>query len=96
MPLALFLAAIMFGIIAVRGNYAEAGNLFNKTFFGAGSGSGFLKWFGSMVAIAVIFRIIQAPKAGELFLTLLLIVYFLQNQGVIQAIEGAIQGQGVN
>lgn len=91
MPLALALIAAMMFIVAVRGNYADAGALYQETFFGAGGKSGFLLWFGSILGIAIIFRLIQAPRAGEMFIILLLLVYFLEHQNVLSAIEQALQ-----
>lgn len=105
MPLALAIAAILLVLTAIKGNYAAVGAQFNSTFFGSSTTStgpngtstttatqGFLLWFGSILGIAVIFRIIQAPKAGELFIALLILVYFLQNNGILSNIEAAIQG----
>ena len=94
MPLGLIIIGALLFIIAIRGNYNDAGKLFNTTFFGANGQSGFFTWLGSITGLAIIFRIIGAPKAGELFIALLLIVFFLKNPGILAAIEGAIQTGG--
>lgn len=96
MPLALAITAILLIVIAVKGNVDTAGKLFNKTFFGQNGKSGFLLWFGSIIGIAAIFRIIQAPRAGELFIALLVIVFFLQHNGILQQIDSALQGASSN
>lgn len=96
MPLALIIIAALLILTAIKGNYAAVGAEFNTTFFGQGSQSGFLVWFGSILGLAVLFRVIQAPKAGELFIALLILVYFLQNNSVLTTIENAIQAQGAS
>lgn len=95
MPLALFLAACLFIAVAIKGNYPQAGALFQQTFFSTNGGNkGFFVWFASILGIAIIFRIIDAPRAGKAFLALLLVVYFMQNQGVLTSLESAIQTTG--
>lgn len=91
MPIALIIVAAILFIVGVRGNYQDAGQLLNDTFYGSNGQSGFLGWFGSIVGLAVLFRVIGAPRAGELFIALLLVVFVLQNPGVLAAIESAIQ-----
>lgn len=91
MPLALAALAVLLILTAIKGNYPAVGKQFNTTFFGANGQAGFLLWFGSLLGLAFLFRIVRAPKAGELFIALLLAVYFLQNQGVLTNIENAIQ-----
>ena len=94
MPLALVLIALLLFVTAIRGNVAAAGAQFNQTFFGSNGDSGFLKWAGSVIGLAVIFRLIQAPKAGEMFVALVLLVYLLTHSTVLSQIDNAIQGQG--
>lgn len=94
MPLALAILGVLVLVTAVKGNYAAVGQEFNTTFFGSGSGSGFLVWFGSVLGIAILFRLIQAPKAGEMFIALLIIVYFLQHDNILSTIETSIQSAG--
>jgi hypothetical protein len=93
MPLALAILSIMLIVVAVRGNVQTAGELANETFFGSNGNSGFLLWFGSIIGIAVIFRLIQAPRAGETFIALLVLVFFLKHNGIIQQIDDALQKQ---
>ena len=91
MPVFLILIAVLLIVVGIKGNYPALGAQFDQTFFPNGSASGgFFTWFGSIFALAVIFRLIQAPKAGELFIGLLILVYFLQHNNVLTAIENAI------
>lgn len=95
MPLALFIAAALLILTAIKGNYAAVGAQFNTTFFsGDGKQSGFIVWFGSILGIAFLFRAIGTPRAGEAFIALLLIVYFIENNGVIGNIESALASVG--
>lgn len=91
MPLFLAIIGILAVITAIKGNASAVGTQFNTTFFGSTSQTGFIVWFGSILGIALIFRIIQAPKAGELFIALLILVYFLDNNGVLGNIETSLQ-----
>ncbi len=91
MPVFLLVIAGLLFVVAIKGNYSALGAQFDQTFFPNGSANGgFFTWFGSIFALAVIFRLIQAPKAGELFIGLLILVYFLQHNNVLTAIENAI------
>lgn len=93
MPLALVLFASILFIVAVRGNYADAGKLTNETFFGSAGNPGFFSWFASILVIAIIFRVIRAPAAGEIFIALLLLVYFLRHNNALQTLDSVIQSQ---
>jgi len=92
MPLALIVIAFLLFMTGIKGNYAQVGTQFNQTFLGTNGQQGFFVWFGSILAIAIVFRIIQAPRAGELFIALLMLVYFLKNDGILANIDAAIQG----
>lgn len=94
MPLALLVIATLIFVIAIRGNYSDAGQLFNETFWGNSSKQGFGIWFGSIFVLAILFRMIQAPKAGELFIFLVMIVYFISHNDVLTKIDQSIQNTG--
>lgn len=94
MPLFLAIVAIFVILTAIKGNYQAVGQQAQQTFFGSNGQSGFLVWFGSLLGLALVFRVINAPKAGELFIALLILVYFLQNQGVLATLESTVQSAG--
>jgi hypothetical protein len=93
MPLALGIIALLIFVTAVKGNYAAVGAQFNETFItGSGQSPGFGTWAGSIIGLAIIFRAIQAPKAGELFIAIVILVYFLKNNNLLGSISGALSG----
>lgn len=92
MPLALGIIAILLIATAFKGNYKAVGAQFQETFFGSGTGTGFLTWAASIIGLSIIFRAIQAPKAGELFLTLIILVYFLTHNTLLTSFSNAIGG----
>lgn len=98
MPLALIIVAALVFLTGIKGNYAAVGAQFDTTFFGgaptgnAAASPGFLAWFGAIFGISILFRVIGAPRAGELFLTLLILVYFIEHDSVLAEIQSAIAG----
>lgn len=92
MPLALGFIALLLFVVAIKGNYDEAGKLFNQTFFKYGESPGFLLWAGSIFGLSIIFRLIGAPNAGRAFIGLLVLVYFLTHNNVLQQLNDAAKG----
>lgn len=101
MPLALIALAWLLVMTGINGNYTNVGNAFEQDVMGqGGSGGGFLNFLVGIVGIAVFFRMLGMPNAGRVFLILIIIVFILQNQGVLTALESlgasttATNGQG--
>jgi hypothetical protein len=91
MPLALIILAAFLILTGIKGNYAAVGTQFENDVMGSG---GFLEFFIGIVGIAAFFRLIDMPNAGKVFLILVLLAYFLENQSVLTSLEslGASMG----
>lgn len=89
MPLALVIIAMLAILTGIKGNYQDVGTAFQQD---VASKGGFIAWAGAIIGIALLFRMIQAPNAGRLFIALVLISFFLQNTTVISEIDAAITG----
>jgi hypothetical protein len=93
MPIALIVAAILLAITGIKGNYQAVGTQFQTTFFGGADGqAGFAAWLGAIFGLAIIFRLIQAPGAGKLFISLVLLAFMLNHVQALKGIEGALKG----
>lgn len=84
MPIALIGVAAFMILTAIKGNYAEVGSQFQSDVVGP---SGFISFLIGLVGISVFFRLIGLPGAGRFFLALVIVVFLLQNPGVITALE---------
>lgn len=88
MPLALIIVAILLAITGIKGNYQAVGQQFQTTFFTGDQGqAGFASWLGAILGLAIIFRLIQAPGAGKLFISLVLLAFLLNHAGQLQQVE---------
>jgi hypothetical protein len=92
MPLALLAIAALMIITGLKGNYSAVGNAFNTDVMGANGQGGFLSFMLGIVGIAVFFRIIGMPNAGKVFLVLVILVFIMENQNVLTAVQSAITG----
>ena len=84
MPLALVVLAAFLILTGVKGNYAEVGQQFDTDVAGQG---GFFSFLVGILGIAILFRLIGLPNAGKAFLTLVIVVYLLQNANVLKALQ---------
>lgn len=92
MPLALLAASWLLLMTGINGNYAEVGAQFETDVLNNGQGGGFLAFMAGLVSISVFFRVIGLPNAGRVFLILVLVVFLLQNENVLTALQN-IGGQ---
>jgi Flp pilus assembly pilin Flp len=82
MPLALIVLGTLAALTALKGNYDKVGEAFQKDVI-----EGFLPMGLGLVGLGVVFSVIGAPNAGRVFISLVLIAYFLTNSTAIKAIE---------
>jgi hypothetical protein len=100
----LFGAAAINGTISTQGGKTGLGDQLNADLFGtagsagssgsAGTSSspGVLKWFGAMIVLAAIFKMMKMPGTGKAFAVLVLIAYFAKNPNIPTQISTAIGG----
>ena len=89
MPLALVTIAVFLILVGIKGNYKDVGQQFESDFMGQG---GFFNFLVGIVGIAIFFRLLGLPNAGRVFLILVLLVYFMQNQNVLKAFQNLSAG----
>ena len=88
MPLLLIVIGSLLIITGVNGQYAALGANFEQDVLGQGqTGGGFLNFMVGLTGLAVVFRLLDMPTAGKIFITLVLIVFIMENQGVLTALE---------
>jgi Flp pilus assembly pilin Flp len=85
MPLALIVLATLAFLTAIKGNFVEVGEAFQKDVI-----KGFLPMGAGLVGLATVFAIIGAPGAGRVFISLVLVSYLLTNSTAIKAIESQL------
>jgi Flp pilus assembly pilin Flp len=85
MPLALIVFATLALLTALKGNFVEVGDAFQKDVV-----EGFLPMGAGLVGLALVFSIIGAPGAGRVFISLVLVSYLLTNSTAIKAIESQL------
>src|SRR5271166_6466535 len=91
MPLALVILAAFLIMTGITGNYAKVGAQFQSDVMGQG---GFISFMEGIIGIAIFFRVIGMPNAGRVFLILVIGVYLLSNQGVLTALQTAVNSTG--
>jgi hypothetical protein len=101
MTIGLIILGLIFGAAAINGTISDQsgkpglGSQLNSDLFGSGGGApGVLKWFGAMIALAAIFKMMKMPGTGKAFLALVIIAYFAKNPGIITQISTQISGLG--
>lgn len=100
----LFGAAAINGTVSTQGGQTGLGDMLNRDMFGqagtAGtSGSagtaaspGVLRWFGAMIVLAAIFKMLHMPGTGKAFAALIILAYFAKNPGIVTQISTEVSG----
>jgi hypothetical protein len=84
MPLALVVIAVFVILTGLKGNFSAVGTQFTADIMGP---QGFLSFLVGIIGIAVFFRLIDMPNAGRAFVTLVIVVFLLQNSSVITTLQ---------
>ena len=87
MPLALVVIAVLLALIGIKGNYAEVGAQFESDVMPTGGKGGFLQWMIGITGVAMLFRLIGMPRAGQVFIVLVILAWIMQNKNVLTALQ---------
>jgi hypothetical protein len=101
MGLGLIVLALLFGAAAINGTVSSQngqtglGDQLNSDLFGTTGSTtspGVLKWFGAMIVLAAIFKMLHMPGTGKAFSALIILAYFAKNPGIVTQISTQISG----
>jgi hypothetical protein len=90
----IFGAAAINGTISTQGGKTGLGDQLNADLFGNANSPGVLKWFGAMICLAAIFKMMKMPGTGKAFVALVIIAYFVKNPSIPTQISTQISGLG--
>jgi hypothetical protein len=91
----IFGAAAINGTISTQGGQTGLGDQLNSDLFGTTGSTtspGLIKWFGAMICLAALFKMLHMPGTGKAFLALIILAYFAKNPGIITQISSQISG----
>lgn len=100
----IFGAAAINGTISTQGGKTGLGDQLNADLFGSAgsagtaaspgtaSSPGLIKWFGAMIVLAAIFKMLQMPGTGKAFNALVILAYFAKNPSIVSQVSAQISG----
>jgi hypothetical protein len=99
MALALIIIGMVLGMAAINGTIADnpktgapgLGTQINRDLFGQNGQGGFLEWLLAIAVIAAIFKMVDLPGAGKLFVALVIVAYVIKNIDSLVGLPQAIQ-----
>lgn len=95
MPLALLIAGAFLAILAINGKYSQALTLAGNLVKSPSGAVTLLEAGAGLVLVAAIFRFLDLERAGEAFITLLLVVFLISNgQSFLSEFEKAFASSG--
>ena len=95
MPLALLIAGGFLAILAINGKYDQALTLAGNLVKSPSGAVTLLEAGAGLVLVAAIFRFLDLERAGEAFITLLLVVFLISNgQSFLTEFEKAFAASG--
>lgn len=96
MPILFGLLGIMLIISGWNNTYSALGSQLSQDFTGGGQGIGssFLPWLGAVAVLWLATSIPGVGKPAKLFFTLLVLVFFLKNNGIFSQFQAAFTSAG--
>ena len=101
MTIGLIILGLIFGAAAInctistQGGQTGLGDQLNSDLFGTTGSTtspGLIKWFGAMICLAALFKMLHMPGTGKAFLALIILAYFAKNPGIVTQISTQISG----